>query len=675
MKRLFLSLFFVLVFTMQAWGATYYVDNDAVDDSGDGSEGSPKKTIQAGIDLITSDGDILILDNDTWSNQDDLSVDGAYLGSITIQSKDSNATFCIIEGSTSTNPLLEWNENEVNGTFVGITFSNHTRSDGGNCFVANRHSVLKFQDCVFDNIDSTGGTGAIINFGRYAGDYGSNDVEFEGCLFQNCDKANVDENASTGWLINSRAEADLIWDGSTILSCTGSATGTGAMRGVIYVAGTLTMTGTNLFQDITTTTTTGLNNACIRCMNTGASVLAISGSTIFDNVDAISDTGDIGGVILVCAGGGTIDSSDGNLFEEKNCDLSTEGNAGQHIVTVGSSGALTITGPNFLIHDNTSTGDGGIIGTSQGGDMDITKASIYSNTVGNSGAFRFGGWAPSGTVSNCLIYDNVSTEGQGGGMLIMLQSAATADAVINLYNNVFYGNISTDADAGDSIHINSSTSTQDVTVQIKNCILWGRGESEVSVSETAGGNPIVSITHSNIRGGGDAVINVDTYTDNINSDPKFYRASSGEFMLRSTSPCIDQGTDVSITYDYLDYRIPNGTAPDMGAYEYYRKAYGSMHQSVCQKTSSTTLMTVESGLVNLDSTSGAMAIYLPPLELSRGLSFFLHRDNDGANDITVYANGNGETIGGAASKSLSTQYSTLMIYGGVDQWYCQPYTP
>ena len=55
----------------------------------------------------------------------------------------------------------------------------------------------------------------------------------------------------------------------------------------------------------------------------------------------------------------------------------------------------------------------------------------------------------------------------------------------------------------------------------------------------------------------------------VYGDPKFVNG----FNLASDSPCKDMGADVSgnITFSYVDYdgvSIPQGSAPDAGAYEY-----------------------------------------------------------------------------------------------------------
>jgi len=53
---------------------------------------------------------------------------------------------------------------------------------------------------------------------------------------------------------------------------------------------------------------------------------------------------------------------------------------------------------------------------------------------------------------------------------------------------------------------------------------------------------------------------------NIYSDPLF--KSNETFRLRPTSPAIDAGIDVGLTTDYWGHRIPQGSAPDIGATEY-----------------------------------------------------------------------------------------------------------
>jgi len=57
-------------------------------------------------------------------------------------------------------------------------------------------------------------------------------------------------------------------------------------------------------------------------------------------------------------------------------------------------------------------------------------------------------------------------------------------------------------------------------------------------------------------------------TNSISSDPLFTNAGGGDFTLRSDSPCIEKGTDVGITKDFIGTYVPQGLNPDIGAFEY-----------------------------------------------------------------------------------------------------------
>ena len=93
-------------------------------------------------------------------------------------------------------------------------------------------------------------------------------------------------------------------------------------------------------------------------------------------------------------------------------------------------------------------------------------------------------------------------------------------------------------------------------VDVINSIIWDNATpTEVSI---AGGS--VDIIYSDIDGGWDG-------EGNIDDDPLFTDANSGDYTITDESPCKDAGTadtDGDGEDDITDY---NGSAPDMGAFE------------------------------------------------------------------------------------------------------------
>ena len=53
-------------------------------------------------------------------------------------------------------------------------------------------------------------------------------------------------------------------------------------------------------------------------------------------------------------------------------------------------------------------------------------------------------------------------------------------------------------------------------------------------------------------------------------DPLMVDPANGDFLLQKTSPCRDAGTDVGLTRDYRNTLVPKGSAPDIGAHEYFQ---------------------------------------------------------------------------------------------------------
>lgn len=457
--------------------------------------------------------------------------------------------------------------------------------------------------------------------------------------------------------------------------------------------------------------------------------LTVTGCQILNNSHAATGSSSVGAGILVCdyvTGNVVITTT---ILDGNSCERTDNGEGSGGGMEFRHPGNLSITdciitnnyagttGGGMLVKDTAgairlsgNTWSGNSSGTSQGGAIKfanetvkdiLVDGDIFTGNTSNSAgaAIKYSNGA-AGTTKNCYFGQNINAndvDGDGGAIdfgvdrdgapsesiltnCVFVENhgghggawCGTVNHNITASNNSYYGNTA----AAGGHHICKEGTGTSATLKNEifqhNAVFSTTNTSEVIYASL---DATLDIQYCNIEGGADAVTNEDTYTSNLNVDPKFYNIGNDDLRLRGSSPCIDAGTDVSITHDYNGWRIPNGVAQDMGAYEFYERSYGSQHAAVTTKTAGTVLSTTESGIVRLDSTAGNISFYLPPLELSQGLPFLLHRDNGGANTITIYANEDGGTISGAASKTLAAQYSTIWFWGTADEWLSVPYTP
>jgi hypothetical protein len=120
-----------------------------------------------------------------------------------------------------------------------------------------------------------------------------------------------------------------------------------------------------------------------------------------------------------------------------------------------------------------------------------------------------------------------------------------------LYNNTFYNN---------TVGINALDNAT-----VKNNIFWNGDGTDITIAadkEIAGDYDLFQ----DAAAAGDG-----TYTDGGNTtfggaDPLFVSAT--DYHLQSGSPAINAGVDVGLTEDYRGMVVPQGSAPDIGAYEF-----------------------------------------------------------------------------------------------------------
>jgi len=202
---------------------------------------------------------------------------------------------------------------------------------------------------------------------------------------------------------------------------------------------------------------------------------------------------------------------------------------------------FTISGGNAVGDDPHNYG-GGMF--NNGSSPALTNCILAGNWAGNGGGMaNINGSAP--TLSNCAFSSN-SAIALGGGMYNLYSSPALA-------NCTFSGN-SADADGGGMVNSGNSSPTltnctfsgnlasnygggifnnDDSSPVLTNCVLWGDTPHEIYAQVS-----LPEVTYSDIQGGyaGEG---------NIDADPLFFDAVSGDFHLGPGSPCIDAGIDTA----------------------------------------------------------------------------------------------------------------------------------
>jgi hypothetical protein len=146
------------------------------------------------------------------------------------------------------------------------------------------------------------------------------------------------------------------------------------------------------------------------------------------------------------------------------------------------------------------------------------------------------------------------------------ENIPAAGTILHCYNNTLYGcgwSGGPFPEENGAILITSAAISRS-TINFGNNIIYSTGDPYIAGESGS----LPSANHRNCWFGQGAAPAWDTGA--INVDPQFVGAGSNNLQLKQTSPCINRGRNVSsiVTRDLLGVTRPQGSAHDLGAYEF-----------------------------------------------------------------------------------------------------------
>lgn len=219
----------------------------------------------------------------------------------------------------------------------------------------------------------------------------------------------------------------------------------------------------------------------------------------------------------------------------------------------------------LIIHNNETYGH-----TQGDGIKTRSSATIYNNYVhDNKEGIEVGA---NGAISVIYtIQNNIIANSSSTGLIE--QTAGAGSTTLNAYNNTIYNN---GGDGNAAVKISDSLAVFNfrnniLSVSTGNRIIWLSALQTGTVNidnnlyyQPSDSTPFRSVsTELNFTDW--EALGYDAH--GLNTDPLFVNPGT-DFHLTSSSPAIDTGANVGLTSDYAGTSVPQGSAPDIGAYEY-----------------------------------------------------------------------------------------------------------
>ncbi|CAN2042855.1 putative pectate lyase C (modular protein) [Candidatus Magnetomoraceae bacterium gMMP-15] len=290
-----------------------------------------------------------------------------------------------------------------------------------------------------------------------------------------------------------------------------------------------------------------------------------------------------------------------------------DGNKNGTVITFNNCKDTGMTLIGFTITNGEADSGGGIY--CRESNPTLKNLKIINNHAYDSG----GGIAcnrSSPVLLNSIISDNL-TDNHGGGISCGWQSSPMLENVIIVNNSAIgSGGAIESFDSSDFIlkHVTISNNSGENAIRclkntptIINSILWNNTSSEIYLSES---DPTsITIAYSDIKDGFEGIINKDvignsvSWQSSMNIDPGFVYASSGDYHLSNNSPCLGAGMPLMINTDIEGNTrpYPNGSNPDLGAYEDLPVNSPTLSVNPAYETVSFKAGTISFNVANLDT--------------------------------------------------------------------------
>ncbi len=213
----------------------------------------------------------------------------------------------------------------------------------------------------------------------------------------------------------------------------------------------------------------------------------------------------------------------------------------------------------------------------------IVHDNALGDRTGEGHGIKAGGSDDEGhSVGNQILGNHIYNITQGHGWAVTTNNAENVTFAYNIIHNVRRG-IQSGAKGiygqnnGWKIYNNIFYDCSNIAVRVAPELRWVI-QNNIFDGESY---DLYCSSDSSITGGYNCLMNdvsvggSGNYTggedDFYQTDPLFMNALDHDFHLQPDSPCVDAGVDVGLTQDFEGNPVPQGNAPDIGAYEFVRK--------------------------------------------------------------------------------------------------------